>query len=239
MLAPDHENFATELWRSRAREAALSFAGWVARLGGEVDFLPPRPAGDRIVDGHVDPRDLVQQLKRRLDDGFGERFEYCPQRVEHFSSISDTDLVITSGAWSSQLGGLPAVAPVKGYLHSWEHVPAGSLREVLHNGPTYVFQRVRGTVIAGSTEEQAGFDPSIDWNKLRDLRARAGELYAPLRGEAPRQSWWGFRPATPTGEPVLEVRRAAGRKLVLAYGHYRNGILLADWTARWIADQFQ
>jgi glycine oxidase len=84
-------------------------------------------------------------------------------------------------------------------------------------------------VIAGSTEEEVGFSEEVDWARLRELEERAGALFSPLREATPDLRWWGFRPATRDGRPVLRRR---DERVVLAYGHYRNGILLAPWTAR-------
>jgi glycine oxidase len=47
------------------------------------------------------------------------------------------------------------------------------------------------------------------------------------------ERWWGFRPGTPDGAPLLGPGPLAG--LWLATGHYRNGVLLAAITAELIA----
>jgi glycine oxidase len=57
----------------------------------------------------------------------------------------------------------------------------------------------------------------------------------PALGEAPVTSTWSnFRPYTEDHLPVLGHTPIAG--LVLATGHYRNGILLAPITAWLIAE---
>jgi glycine oxidase len=232
MLAPDHESFPDPLWRERAREAALSFGEWVAKLGGDVDFQAPVLESDgRIRDGHVDPRDLVRELRSKLN----KYIQFIPQIIDY---MPDGKVVIAAGAAAQHLGtnepNWPQVEPVKGYLLSWE-LPPGLLSDVRHLGATYVFQRRRGTVIAGSTEERSGFSEDVDWGKIRDLERRAAEVLPALSGRRPSQIWWGFRPGTPDGNPVV---RRWNERIVLAYGHYRNGILLAPWTGRWVADQF-
>jgi glycine oxidase len=87
-------------------------------------------------------------------------------------------------------------------------------------------------VIAGSTEQEVGFDDEVDWPRLRDLRMRAQSVLPALRGLPPDLQWWGFRPATRDGYPVVRWWK---ERVLLAYGHYRNGILLAPWTAEWLA----
>jgi glycine/D-amino acid oxidase-like deaminating enzyme len=231
MLAPEAENFPDEEWKTRARMAALGYGAWLQKLGGDIDFLPPRAVEGRILDGHVDPRDIVRELSARLHGNA----EFVSRRVESLDDLREDCVVVTAGAWASSLGiGLPKVHPVKGYLLGWSNVAQGVLMEVRHEGATYVLQRRRGAVIAGSTEERIGFDDELDWDKLRDLRRRAGSILPELRGLEPDLRWWGFRPATLDGYPVV---RPWNERVVLAYGHYRNGILLAPWTGQWVTER--
>jgi len=58
-----------------------------------------------------------------------------------------------------------------------------------------------------------------------------------LRGQTPVQRWVGFRPATEKME--LQLGRLTGTNAWLAYGHFRNGILLAPVTALRIAAEIK
>lgn len=234
MLAPDSESFSSALWKQRARDAAMTYAAWIEKLGGDVDFHAPREEHGRIIDGHVDPRDLLRELRCRLEG----RAAFVEHSVERLEQVQADSVVVAAGSWSSAISyrgvPLPATIPVRGYMLAWEGVPAGSVPEVLHEGSTYVLQRRRGLVLAGSTEERIGFAADIDWTKLRDLRQRAQRLFPALENREPDQFWWGFRPGTPDGMPYV---RHLDSRVFLAYGHYRNGILLAPWTAQWVAGE--
>jgi glycine oxidase len=46
--------------------------------------------------------------------------------------------------------------------------------------------------------------------------------------------WIGFRPRSATGDP--HIGRVRETNVWLAYGHYRNGILLTPVTAARVAD---
>ena len=59
-------------------------------------------------------------------------------------------------------------------------------------------------------------------------RARAAELVPILLGVQPESVWTGFRPAIDAATP--NIGRVLASRLWLAYGHYRNGILLAPAT---------
>jgi glycine oxidase len=146
--------------------------------------------------------------------------------------------IIAAGAWSSgisvtidhQQHALPRSFPMKGHLLGYR-LPAGSLATTVRHDHTYVLQRGDGFTIAGSSTEDVGFDRSIDPKIVADLAARAGALVPALRGLQPESIWIGFRPATGTAGAVApHIGRVLSSRLWLAYGHYRNGILLAPAT---------
>jgi glycine oxidase len=150
--------------------------------------------------------------------------------------------VLAAGAWSgaipvSGVGGrieIPVSFPVRGHLLGYALEP-GSVGPILRHGHTYVMQRSSGFTIAGTSSEQVGFDRALDPAIVEDIRARAGELVPRLRSAAEPTAWLGFRPATAGFEPA--IGRVGDACLWLAYGHYRNGILLAPATAKRVAGE--
>jgi glycine oxidase len=144
--------------------------------------------------------------------------------------------IIAAGAWSSGINVtidhrphvLQRSFPVKGHLLGYR-LPAGSLPTTVRHGHTYVFQRAGGFTIAGSSTEDAGFNTAIDPEIVSDITERASALFPVLRGLEPASVWIGFRPATDSAAP--QIGRLQSSRLWLAYGHYRNGILLAPATS--------
>ena len=224
MIAAHGESFPDAAWQQRALESAKMYPAWVEAIGGNIDFCPPTTTAD----GHVDPRDLLRELAAQLPIEF--------RKVESLDDLHGEQVIVCAGAWSNLLGSLPAVEPVKGYLLAWDSIAPGSLKSILRDGHTYVFQRVNGRVVAGSTEQRIGFDRDTDPELISDLHRRAQALWPPLKDLPFDDCWFGFRPATADGFPVVE---RLGSRCIAAYGHYRNGILLAPWTARWVADEVQ
>lgn len=226
MLGALAETFPDEQWRERALESARLYPAWVNALDptGEVDFIP----GGEAYDGSVDPRDLLRVLSRQV--------RIVRRDVANLDSLDGEQIVVCAGAWASSLGPIPAVVPVKGYLIAWDGIAPGQLGGILREGHTYILQRRGGRVIAGSTEQRIGFDASLEEAQVSELRSRAEALLPTLKDLPVADVWFGFRPAAEGNLPVL--RRHSSR-VVLAYGHYRNGILLAPWTARWVADEIQ
>jgi len=96
-----------------------------------------------------------------------------------------------------------------------------------------VLQRTNGSVLAGSSEERIGFDREPKQEIFDNLLARTRRILPELFPQTPDASWIGFRPGIEDGGP--EVRQYGELPLWLAYGHYRNGIMLAPHTAERIA----
>jgi glycine oxidase len=150
--------------------------------------------------------------------------------------------VIAAGAWSQEIAlsidgephRLPPSFPVKGHLLGYRLSP-GSLPTTVRHDHTYVLQRAGGFTIAGSSKENVEYDRSISAQVVADLRARAGALLPALAALEPERIWTGFRPATPTSQP--HIGRLEQSRIWLAYGHYRNGILLAPATAARVAEE--
>ena len=130
---------------------------------------------------------------------------------------------------------LPGVKPIKGHLIGFD-LPPGALGAMRRRGHTYVLQRANGFAIAGSTEEELGFDRAVDSGICADIHRRAAELFPLLGAAKPTRAWIGFRPHSAGGP---HIRRVDGTNVWLAYGHYRNGILLAPWTAQTVASQIR
>ena len=131
---------------------------------------------------------------------------------------------------------LPAVVPIKGHLIGFQLEP-GALGPVRRQGETYVLQRSNGFLVAGSNEQDIGFDRTVDLRVCEDIHRRAAQLFPPLEHATPVKRWIGFRPRSATGDP--HIGRVEGTNVWLAYGHYRNGILLTPVTAQRVADNIQ
>jgi glycine oxidase len=148
--------------------------------------------------------------------------------------------VVAAGAWSSsirvRIGEAPLAAPkavpVRGHLLGFRVSP-GSLGPILRHHHTYLLQRRSGLLIAGTSEERVGFDAGKDEAVIADIHRRASRLIPSLIDSRPFDSWIGFRPGIEAEAPAIGL--VPGSRLWLAYGHYRNGILLAPATASKVA----
>ena len=220
------------------REAAVERAKRHAALGIRSQLLD-----DAVLypdDGFVDPGDVLKALRRSIELRGVDLHENC--RLEQVEASEAGAVVIAAGAWSSQIQvryrsrliALQESIPVKGHLIGYRLEP-GSLGPMRRYGHTYILQRGSGFTIAGSTEQRVGFDRRVDDTICRDVHERAAQLWPRLRSETPSERWVGFRPATQDGQ--IQIGHVSETNVWLAYGHFRNGILLAPVTARRIAGE--
>ena len=182
-------------------------------------------------DAVVDPRQVMEALVVACERRGVLIRENHP--VAAAGQIDAGAIVVAAGAWSGGLvEGAPASFPVRGHLVGY-HLPARALGPIVRRGHTYAFQRSTGFTVVGSTTERVGFDRRIDPELVRRIHQRAHDLLPVLVAGSPDESWMGFRPGVEAGEP--QVKRFGASHIWLAYGHYRNGILLAPITAQMIA----
>lgn len=144
--------------------------------------------------------------------------------------------VLAAGAWSGQVPvvgpqgplAIPASFPVRGHLLGYALDP-GTIGPILRHGHTYVMQRSSGFTIAGTSSEQVGFNRELDPHTVAGIHTRACALEPRLRSAPQPIAWLGFRPAAANFQPA--IGQLGDTCVWLAYGHYRNGILLAPATA--------
>jgi glycine oxidase ThiO len=141
--------------------------------------------------------------------------------------------VLAQGSWSGEWLDLP-VRPLKGQMLALQ-ARQTALATVLYGEGIYLVPRRDGRIVVGATEEWVGFAPGTTDEATGALLASACELLPELSHCPVIERWWGFRPATPDGGPILG--RGPWPHLYLATGHHRNGVLLAPATARLLARQ--
>ncbi len=144
--------------------------------------------------------------------------------------------VMAGGAWSSEvlsrLGIQCELVPVQGQivLLSMNRLP---FHQVIESGRRYLVPRSDGKILIGSTEKQVGFSKETTAEGIAGLIAFAQSV-VPGLGEATfERAWAGLRPKSIDGLPYLgRVERY--QNLIMAAGHYRDGLQLSPITAKLI-----
>jgi glycine oxidase len=201
----------------------------------------------------VDPRRLTEALLAALAAAGVEvrgNFEIAEPllaggRIEGVRAVSGEELranavVVATGAWSGTAGWLPEdarppVRPVKGQiveLRSADGQPP--CERIVASERVYLVPRPDGRLIAGATTEERGFDTAVTAGGVHELLREAYRLLPDVAEMELVETMAGLRPGTPDNLPLIGPGRLDG--LVLACGHYRNGILLAPLTGDAVAE---
>jgi glycine oxidase len=176
---------------------------------------------------HAPVRDVAIECDARRVLGVRSEHGFAPASI----------VINAAGAWAAQIPGVPPeavapVSPVKGQMLALA-VPDGFVRHATWVPGAYFVPRTDGRLLIGATVEDVGFDERVTAAAL-DALLHAALAAAPSLGAfTVTESWAGLRPATPDGRPFIGPTPIDG--LLLATGHYRNGILLAPVTATMIA----
>ncbi|GKU80199.1 glycine oxidase ThiO [Paenibacillus sp. L3-i20] len=146
--------------------------------------------------------------------------------------------VICSGAWSGMfehwLGITIPIHPIRGQICSYD----GSMEELKHmvfSSQAYWVGKRNGRIVCGASEDVAGFQTSVTEKGINRLVKSSERWFPFLAARDTAHRWAGLRPATTDGLPLLGT--VGGKKsVIMAAGHYRNGILLSPVTARLVGD---
>jgi glycine oxidase len=194
--------------------------------------LAPGVRGGLLVPGdhQVDPRRLVAALVEACRRA---GVTFVAERVVDVAPVKgDADVVVvTAGAWSGDIAGVDiAVRPVKGQLVRLRGKPG--IERTIRGIDVYIVARPDGEVVVGATVEERGFDTSVTAGAVQALLEAAIELVPDVAELELVEVSAGLRPATADNAPIIERRG----DVVVATGHYRNGVLLAPLTADLTAD---
>jgi glycine oxidase len=149
-------------------------------------------------------------------------------------------VVLASGAWSGATKWLPEharppVRPVKGQvleLRRRDGEPPA--RHILASERVYLVPRADGRLIVGATVEELGYETTVTAGGVHELLREAYRLLPDVAEMELVDAIAGLRPGTPNNLPLVGPGAIDG--LVLATGHFRNGILLAPLAAQVVAD---
>jgi glycine oxidase len=182
----------------------------------------------------------VQLVDRRVAEVEVARGLVEGVRFHNGERLSCSRLVIAAGAHSSDIEGLPPeaippVRPVKGQLlhlrgRAGERLATHTIRGL----EAYIVVRPDGRVVLGATVEEQGFDERITAGGVYELLRAGAELIPGLSELELVETSVGLRPGTPDNAPLLGATELEG--LILATGHYRNGILLTPVTGWALAE---
>ncbi|MFD3517286.1 glycine oxidase ThiO [Streptomyces sp. NPDC058657] len=222
-------------------------------------MLAPGVRGGLRVDGdhQIDPRLLAAALLAACERAgvvlhrtTAERLSVTGRRATGALLADGTEavagqVVLAAGSLSGRLAGvpeevLPPVRPVKGQVLRLT-VPPGyapflsrTVRAVVRGSQVYLVPRENGELVVGATTEELGWDTTVTAGGVYELLRDAHELVPGITELPLTETLAGLRPGSPDNAPLLGPTALPG--LLLATGHYRNGVLLTPVTGDAMAE---
>lgn len=154
--------------------------------------------------------------------------------------------VLAAGVGLADIAGLdaapkPEVRPVKGHILRLGPAPdraapllRRTVRGLVRGHSVYLVPRRDGSLVVGATVEERGVDTTVQAGAVHELLCDARAIVPGVDELELREAAAGLRPGTPDNTP--RVGWSGVDNVLVATGHYRNGILLAPLTASAVAD---
>ncbi|MFG2359834.1 glycine oxidase ThiO [Streptomyces sp. NPDC048521] len=216
-------------------------------------MLAPGVRGGLRVDGdhQIDPRRLAAALVTACERAgvvfhraWAERLDVVRDRAAGVTTADGIELraeqvVLAAGSMSGRLAGvpdalLPPVRPVKGQVlrltvpRRFAPFLSRTVRAVVRGSHVYLVPRENGELVVGATSEELGWDTTVTAGGVYELLRDAHELVPGITELPLTETRAGLRPGSPDNAPLLGPSGLEG--LLLATGHYRNGVLLTPVT---------
>ncbi|MFF2132269.1 glycine oxidase ThiO [Streptomyces olivochromogenes] len=216
-------------------------------------MLAPGVRGGLRVDGdhQIDPRRLAKALVTACERAgvefhrtWAERLTVVRDRAAGVLTTGGEQLaagqvVLAAGSLSGKLPGVPAdvlppVRPVKGQVlrltvpKRYAPFLNRTVRAVVRGSQVYLVPRENGELVVGATSEELGWDTTVTAGGVYELLRDAHELVPGITELPLTETRAGLRPGSPDNAPLLGPTALDG--LLLATGHYRNGVLLTPVT---------
>ncbi|KAB8319531.1 FAD-binding oxidoreductase [Tolypothrix campylonemoides VB511288] len=214
---------------------AAQHHGVTFKFGVQVLGIEPHPLPSVEREGDTEPHSLSPSYER------GESSEkYCYQLETTQGKITADWFVVAAGLGSSlltaQLGQMTDIRPVLGQaLHLRLGYSLGNpeFQPVITGNDVHIVPVGTGDYWIGATVEFSSNKDEIPPNKelLESVKQQAIAFCPDLAKATTMRTWSGLRPR-PEGRPAPVIGKLPGySNILLATGHYRNGILLAPATA--------
>ena len=154
--------------------------------------------------------------------------------------------VLAAGVGLPDIAGLDAapkleVRPVKGHILRLGPMPDSAapllrrtVRGLVRGHSVYLVPRRDGSLVVGATVEERGVDITVQAGAVHELLCDARAIVPGVDELELREAAAGLRPGTPDNLP--RIGWSGVDNVLVATGHYRNGILLAPLTATAVAD---
>jgi D-amino-acid dehydrogenase len=201
-------------------------------------------------EAHLRPDRLLDSWRRRLEERGVVIHEQC--RFERFlekggraqavvtsqGEFSAHAFVVATGALTprlnQQLGCRVPIQPGKGYSMTMPRPARCPTIPMIFPETRVAVTPLRSGYRLGSTMELAGYDETLARERLELLKIGAEPYLHQPYCEPIEEEWFGWRPLTFDGVPIID--RCKAENVVLAAGHNMEGVSMAPATGKLVAE---
>jgi D-amino-acid dehydrogenase len=202
-------------------------------------------------EAHLRPDRLMSSWRRLLEarqvtvreqcefQGFDRQGRLARAVLTSQGTLHAEAVVIATGAWTPllqrHLGCRIGIQPGKGYSITMPRPANCPAIPLLFEEDRVAVTPMKSGYRLGSTMELAGYDTTLNRRRLDLLRHGASHYLQVPYAEPVLEEWYGWRPMTYDGKPMID-RSPALDNVFVAAGHNMLGLSMAPATGKLIAE---
>lgn len=203
------------------------------------------------IDSHLRPSQLMIAWRRRLEEigvmirentevtGFVKENSRVRAVRTTSGDVAGDQIVLATGSWTPllgrELGYVPPIQPGKGYSITMGRPKICPKHSMILEEYHVAITPFQSGYRIGSTMEFAGYDSTLNRQRLGLLRRGASEYLHDPYGEPLEEEWFGWRPMSCDGKPIID-RIPALTNAYVAAGHSMLGVTLATGTGKLLSE---
>jgi D-amino-acid dehydrogenase len=196
---------------------------------------------DRLMDGWRTVVETASGVFREHCEfkGFVEKGNRAVAAKTSQGEIEADAFVVATGAWTpllnSHLGCKVPVVPGKGYSITMPRPKVCPTYPLIFEEHRVAVSPFQSGYRIGSTMEFAGYDTSMNRDRLKLLLDGAAFYLKEPTCEPVQEEWWGWRPMVYDGKPVIDYSPKLPN-VVIAAGHGMLGLSMATGTGKLVTE---
>lgn len=199
------------------------------------------------MDAHLRPDKLMDGLKATLlrmgvkihegvsITGFAQQGSKAVSLRTSAGEMQASEYVLATGAWTPKLntwiGAKVPIQPGKGYSITYPRPGVCPTAPLAFMEQKVIATPFKSGYRLGSTMEFAGYDSTINQERLGALKRGASLYLKEPYCEPQEEQWFGWRPMTYDGKPVID-RSPAMSNVTVAAGHNMLGLSMGSATGK-------
>ena len=209
--------------------------------GGWFDPFVAQIRPDRFMTAlkHVLQRHGVHVIENCRFDSFHSESKRAVSAVTSKGIIDGDTFVVAAGAWTPRLNRVLGVRipiqPGKGYSVTFPNADFLPTKPCFFENVRVVATRWNSGFRLGGTMEFSGYDEHLNRRRIGALSTSASEYLRGFNTTEVEEEWYGWRPMTTDGLPVID-RPPGFDNVMIAAGHNMLGLTLGPVTGKLVAE---